>query len=65
MKYKPKTILCPSCNHKVGTYDGRSTINFIARCRKCNKRVVYHVDTGEIELKPLPPRECGSGLTFV
>lgn len=64
-KYKPKEIFCPSCGGKVGTYDGRSTINFIARCRKCNKNVVYNVDTGEIKLKPFSLRACGSGLTFI
>ena len=60
-----KTIYCPSCGRKVGTYDGRSTINHITRCRKCNKRVVYHIDTGETEIKPLPKRTCSSGMTFI
>jgi len=61
-KYKPVKILCPKCNSYVGTWDGRPTMNFIARCSKCRKRVVYHVESGEIELKPLPLRTCGSGL---
>lgn len=64
MKYEPKTIFCPSCNRKVGAWDGRSSINLITRCKKCNKRVIYRVDTGEIEIKPLPQRNCSSGLTF-
>lgn len=63
-KYKPVKILCPQCNSHIGTWDGRSTTNYIARCSKCRKRVIYHVDSGEIELKPLPERTCGSGLTF-
>lgn len=63
-KYKPVKIFCPQCNSRVGTYDGRSTMNCIARCEKCRKRVVYHIDTKKIELKPLPPRTCGSGLAF-
>lgn len=64
MKHKPIKIFCPQCNSYVGTWDGRSTSNYIARCNKCRKRVVYHVDSGGVELKPLPPRTCGSGLTF-
>lgn len=63
-EYKPKTIFCPSCKRKVGTYDGRSTSNYITRCNKCRKCVIYHVDTKEIEIKPLPQRNCSSGLTF-
>lgn len=62
---KPKTIYCPSCGRKVGAYDGRSTINHISRCKNCNKRVVYHIDTGETEIKPLPKRKCSSGMTFI
>lgn len=62
---EPKTIYCPSCGRKVATYDGRSTINCISRCRNCNKRVVYYVDTGETEIKPLPERTCSSGMTFI
>lgn len=64
-KYKEKTIYCPKCGRKVGTYDGRSTINKICRCKKCNKRIVYHVDTGETEIKNIPKRNCSSGMTFV
>lgn len=63
-EYKPKTIFCPSCNRKVGAWDGRSSINLITRCKNCNKRVIYHVSTGEVEIKPLPQRNCSSGLTF-
>lgn len=61
---EPKTIYCPSCGRRVSQYDGRSTINVIARCKKCRKRVVYHVDTGETEVKPIPPRTTSSGMTF-
>lgn len=63
-KYKLKEIFCPKCNSHVGTYDGRSTTNFVSRCRKCNKRIVYHVDTKEIEIKPLPYRASSGGLSF-
>lgn len=62
---EPKTIYCPSCGRKVGTYDGRSTTNHIMRCKNCNKRIVYHVDTGETEIKPLTARNCSSGMTFI
>lgn len=61
---EPKTIYCPSCGRKVGTYDGRSTINQIVNCKKCRKRVVYHVGNGVTEIKPIPPRNCSSGVTF-
>lgn len=27
MEYKQKPIICPRCLNKVGTYEGRSTIN--------------------------------------
>lgn len=64
-KYKPIKIFCPQCNHKVGTYDGRSTSNYITRCNNCKKRVVYHIDTGKTEIKGIPKRNCSSGMTFV
>lgn len=62
--FEQKTIYCQRCGRKVGTYDGRSTINRIFSCRKCNKRVIYHVDTGETEIKDVLPRNCSSGMTF-
>lgn len=61
--YKPKIIYCPQCKKKVGTYDGRSTINLIIDCGRCQKRIVYYVNADEIEVKPMPPRNCSSGLT--
>lgn len=64
-KYKEKTIYCPKCGRKVGVYDGRSTINKICRCKNCNKRIVYHVDTRETEIKRIPKRSCSSGITFI
>lgn len=60
-KYKPIEIFCPKCHRKVGTYDGRSTIDFMARCKTCNKQVVYHIKTKEIEIKPLPLRNRNNG----
>lgn len=64
-KYKPVKIFCPECNSHIGTYDGRSTSNYIARCNRCRKRVIYHVDSKEIELKELSKRNTSSGMTFV
>lgn len=64
MEYKPKEIICPQCLKCVGTYDGRSTINHVSRCNICGKRIIYHVDTEEIEIKPLTQRTCSSGITF-
>lgn len=59
-----KIIHCPSCDDEVGKYDGRSNIDLIMRCRRCQKRVIYRVDTNITEIKPLPSRACSSGLTF-
>lgn len=61
---EPKTIYCPCCGRKTGVYDGKSTINYASNCKKCKKRVVYHVDTGETEIKPIPPRTTSSGMSF-
>lgn len=64
-KYKPVKIFCPQCKGYVGAYDGRSTMNFIGRCGKCRKRVIYRIDTGETEVKNIPKRNCSSGVTFI
>lgn len=63
-QYKTKSINCPLCKKKVGTYDGRATINIISNCKKCKKRIVYHPETGLTEAKPIPPRYCSSGYEF-
>lgn len=63
-KYNSKTIYCPRCGRKVATYDGRSSINKVANCKRCRKRVVYHVDTDVTEIKKIPERTCSSGLSF-
>ena len=41
---EPKTIYCPRCGRKVATWDGRSTFNISAKCKKCKKLVVYNVE---------------------
>ncbi len=59
-----KNINCPACGDKVATWDGRSSMNVIANCKKCRKRIVYHVDTGETDIKDIPPRSTSSGMQF-
>lgn len=61
---EPKTIYCPKCGRKVCTWDGKSTIHPMAKCKKCNKIVVYRIDTGETEMKVAPKRTQGSGMRF-
>lgn len=61
---EPKIIYCPRCGRRVGQWDGRSSINVVAKCKKCMKRVVYHIDTKETEIKNIPPRQCSSGIRF-
>ena len=59
-----KIIYCPLCGRRVASHDGRSTTNAIGDCKKCNKRVVYKVMTGEILTKEIPARATASGKTF-
>ena len=61
---EPKTIYCPKCGRKVATWDGRSTINILAKCKKCNKLVVYDVENGKSEIKAIPQRATSSGMRF-
>lgn len=61
---KAKTIYCPQCGSKVGEYDGKSTIDHRSRCNKCNKCIIYNVNTGETKIKPLPRRASSSGMVF-
>ena len=61
---EPKTIYCPRCKRKVSVWDGRSSINVIANCKKCKKKVVYCVDTGEVKIKNIPERTTSSGMMF-
>lgn len=64
-KYKPQSIFCPSCGRKAGTWDGRSTIDKIVKCKKCRKLVIYRTETGITENRTIPKRNCSSGTTFV
>ena len=58
---EPKKIYCPQCGHKALTYDGRATVNITARCRKCNKTVVYIPSTDEVKITSIPERTTASG----
>ena len=60
-----KEIYCPKCQRKVATWDGRSTTNIVASCIKCHKKIVYHTDTHETEVKPYPQRATSSGMTYI
>ena len=55
---------CPECGRKVGTYDGKSQINKSVKCTKCNRIVLFNVDTGETTIKPIPKRTQSSGKRF-
>ena len=61
---EPKTIYCPRCGRKVTTWDGRSTMNISAKCKKCNKLVVYDVENEKTEIKAIPQRVTSSGTRF-
>lgn len=61
---EPKTIYCPRCGRSACRYDGKQEANPMAKCKKCNRLVVYRVDTGETVLKDLPERTQGSGMRF-
>ena len=61
---KQKTIYCPICGRKVATWDGRSTFNISAKCKKCKKLVVYNVENEETKIKEIPQRETSSGMRF-
>jgi hypothetical protein len=61
---KEKTIYCPKCGRRVSHYDGRGTMNIMATCRKCRKRVVYDVSNDKTKLTDIPQRETSSGMIF-
>ena len=61
---KQKTIYCPKCGRKVATWDGWSTINILVKCNKCNKLVVYDVESEEVKIKAIPQRTTSSGMIF-
>ena len=61
---EPKTIYCPKCGIKVATWDGRSKNNISVKCKKCNKLVVYDVESEEVKIKAIPQRTTSSGMRF-
>lgn len=61
---KSKTIYCPQCGRKVATYDGRATINKIAKCKKCAVQVIYDAKKDDATVKPLPERKSSSGAVL-
>lgn len=64
MRRKPKEIICPKCKLVVAHYDGRGTIDVISKCMACNKRIIYRVNTGKIEIKKIEQRDSSGGMTF-
>ena len=59
---KAKPIHCPKCNKKVAMYDGRRTTTQLAKCKKCDRLVVYDVDTDTTKTAKIPERGCSSGM---
>ena len=59
------TISCPICKNVIGGHNPDTTTNSIYRCRKCNKRVVYHIDSEKITIKNFPSKITSSGVSFV
>lgn len=60
-----KIVYCPKCGRRVAEYDGRATMNVIAKCGYCKKRVVYNVSEKKTEIKDMPPRTTSSGMRFI
>ena len=61
---EPKTIYCPMCKRRITQWDGKSTINPLARCRKCNVMVIYDIQNENTKITDKPVRNQSSGLTF-
>ena len=61
---EPKTIYCPMCKRRVTQWDGKSTINPLSRCRKCNVMVIYDIQNENTKITDKPVRNQSSGLTF-
>lgn len=60
-----RNIYCPKCNRRVASWDGKSTINIVAKCEKCKKLVVFRPDTMTTIQKDLPYRATSSGMTYI
>ena len=60
-----RTIYCPNCHRKVGSYDGKSTMNKYIECRKCKKMICFYPENNAVEVKDIPKRVTSSGMTFI
>lgn len=61
---EPKKIYCPKCGRKAGVYNGHSTINYIAKCKKCKLLVVYNPNENRVRNEKEPERTCASGKRY-
>ncbi len=59
-----KVIYCPKCKRKVTKWDGKATINPLARCKNCNVMVMYDIRNDVTKIIDKPVRSQSSGLTF-
>lgn len=57
-------IYCPKCGRKVAKWDKKSTIPIHVNCDKCQKRVVFNPETGEVKIKDIPERIFSSGVRY-
>ena len=58
------SINCKECGYAIGTYDGKSTINKVIRCKNCGKYNLYHIDSDKTEIIEKPMRMTGAGTRF-
>ena len=61
---EPKKIYCPKCGRKAGVYNGHSTINYIAKCKKCKLLVEYNQNENRVRNEKEPERTCSSGKRY-
>lgn len=57
-------IYCPICKRSVAHWNGKTQITIEAKCKKCNKLVVFYPTTKETGIKPLPKATTASGKRF-
>ena len=60
----PKKLYCPKCGRRVGTHDGRSTINFVVKCTRCKRLVIFNPNTGRIFNDKVPELRSSIGTRF-
>ena len=59
-----KSILCPRCGRKVGTHDGKSTMEKTILCKKDKLLVVYDPLKDKAIISHKVEREMSSGKRF-